>query len=112
MLLKQIGLFTSPIIFIAGFVWGVAGGGGGAGALMFFSLVFGVWAFFIRKFFSKGESKDFTVRDLMRRRHLRLFAPDALSAKKLDSEIRSGLENLKATLVETRQLPADEVINL
>lgn len=105
--------YVFPFIFIGSFIWGVVGGGSGAGLLMFGSVAGMLYAWFgPKKHIEARDVQRYTIAHLLRNPTVRLWASDPVGAKIIDDEIRENLKLLRAYLEESKTLPQAETFDV
>ncbi len=104
-----------PLMIVVGFIWGLAGGGTGAGLLCFAGIGFIVFGWFrSRKEDKRFESSNqyVTIKQLLNKPTFTVHAWNPAAAKGIEDDIRQNLVGLKNLMQNSAQLQAKQTFEL
>lgn len=95
------------------FIYGVAGGGNAAGGLLTLCVILlGVRFIGPRLLIKSWDTKDYTIKSFLRQPTVRLYADNPVFAKALIDQIKEKIADLRMLLEDSKELPAEETIEL
>jgi len=101
-----------PIIAVAGFIFGLFGGGVLAGLMLFGGLGMVAWGFMSDTKDKFYGDQTITLGRLVTHPNIRVWSPNPANAKSTDQSIREQLANLKENLKESAAIPAKQTFEL
>jgi hypothetical protein len=103
----------APLIGVAGFIWGLFGGGTPAGLMLFGAIGMFAYGFYIDlQPMGAAEEQTITLGRLLRMPKFSVFAPSPSQAKEIDAQLREKLANVKSNLVASAEIEKKQTFEL
>lgn len=104
-----------PLMMIAGFVWGLAGGGTPTGLLFFAGAGFAIYGWYRSRREDKrfeNSEQEITVKQLLNKPAFSVHAWNPAAAKSLDQDLRENLATLKTVIQNSADIQAKQTFEL